>query len=246
LLPVTYDTKREVSIAEEHDEAARRVELNDPDGTNPKTNQPEVLAIDSGKHSITVSAGRNYDSLRDEATETANTLLTPELIMAGLQDPKGTAAKIVSLLIGLKDLGPIGDKIADVFSPPDEDNPVPPQIQAAMQQQQQQLQQAITLVGQLQKELKEKTGIEQMKVDADILMNARDNETRLEIEQLRVGASNMQTELELRLKAVEQSWARLHESELAPDPGEGSLGLHPDQPPTPEEMGNVPRETGVV
>jgi hypothetical protein len=236
LIAVTYDTAREIAIADEHDEESRNVMVNDPESIDEETGEPSNMSTDVGNHDITVSAGPNTDSLMQEASATADALIqNPQLIQMALAQPGGTAAKLLSMAIKMKELGPIGDQIAEIIAP-EKDQAIPPQVQAAVQQMQQQLEQAQAMIGHLQQELKEKTEMRKMEIDSDERMNARDNETKIEIEQLKLGVQNLTTELELRLKAIDMQWAKMHESELAPNPAEGPMGIHPDTPPAPEEI----------
>jgi hypothetical protein len=99
----------------------------------------------SDEHDVTLSTGPSYDSEREAANDYAD-LLTQNVAMVAQVSGPPAAAKLLSLAVKLKNLGPIGDEIADLLSPPQPEGGLPPQVQQAMQQlqqQNQQMQQAI-------------------------------------------------------------------------------------------------------
>jgi hypothetical protein len=91
----------------------------------------------SDEHDVTLSTGPSYDSEREAANDYAD-LLTQNVAMVAQVSGPPAAAKLLSLAVKLKNLGPIGDEIADLLSPPQPEGGLPPQIQQQMQQMQQQ------------------------------------------------------------------------------------------------------------
>jgi hypothetical protein len=112
-----------------------------------------------GQFEVTVSTGPNYQSEREEASSFADTLLQniPQL---GI--PPQIAQELLSMAVKLKNIGPIGDEIAQLLSPPDPNN-MPPQARAEIMQAQGQIQQ---LTAQL-------SGLIQEKQDKSIEMAGR-------------------------------------------------------------------------
>lgn len=145
-IPYVYDTKREVGVRMP-DESMRVVMINDPDAVNDQK-QPEVWDATTGEHSVTISTGPSFESQRDEASAFVDTVLANLEAIAQLLPP-GAAAKLMALGIKLKTLGPIGDEMADVISPP-QDQQVQ---QQAMAQGQAQLQQSQKVIQEMQAEL---------------------------------------------------------------------------------------------
>jgi hypothetical protein len=123
-IPYVYDTKREVGIRKA-DESHDIVMINDPDRVNDQ-GQPEPMDAVSGEHAVTISTGPSSESQRDEASQFVDTIMANVEAMANLLPP-GAAAKLIALSIKLKQIGPIGDEMAEVISPP--------QDQQAQQQQ---------------------------------------------------------------------------------------------------------------
>lgn len=175
-IPYVYDTGREVGIRKA-DGTHKVIKINDPDAIGDQ-GQPEVYDTVSGEHSVTISTGPSFESQRMEASNFVDTLMGSIEAMAQLMPP-GAAAKIISLGVKLKELGPIGDQMADTISPPQDAQAQ----QQAIAQGQQQLQMAQQQLVEMQKELQklqlEKAGkviqgetqkqLQQMKNDIDVL-----------------------------------------------------------------------------
>jgi len=232
-IPVVYDTEREISISG-NDDKPKTIQLNNPAAVD-KNGQPAVYLTDEGDHDVTLSVGPSYDSERDAANEFSDTLVNnPQLVTLALQSPQSTSAKLLAQAIRLKDLGPVGDAMADTIDPPQDGPPIPPQVQQAVQQMQQKLQQAMAMVGTLQQELKEKTNIAMLEMQNKRVIAADKNRTDLVIQMLKDGVANAGVVLQAELERIENSWQMLHESELAPTPSVGPQGIHP-VPPPPQE-----------
>lgn len=148
--PFIYDTKRDIAIREA-DETHRTVRINDPefeetddDGNKIKTHYDAK----TGDHGVTVSVGPSSDSQRDEASQYADMIAGNIQAIAPLLPP-GAAAKLLALSIRLKQLGPLGDEMADTISPPADKTAQDQQ----MAQGQQQLQQSQQVIAQMQTEI---------------------------------------------------------------------------------------------
>lgn len=245
LIPVVYDTERQVSIIG-NDEKAKVITLNAQPGTNaeygkmqPGQPPPAVeYPTDEGDHDLTISVGPSYDSQRQEGNEFAKSIAqTPQIAAAAIQQPGGPAAKLFANSTRLMDLGPIGDEIANIFDPPQQQGPDPQQMQQALQQKDQQLQQATALVGHLTQELKEKTEIAKMEMANKRAMNADTVAGNILIAKLKVAAGAIDAQLQGELAAAEHRSDMLMESELAPGPDEGQQGIHPSAIPEPAAAG---------
>lgn len=88
------------------------------------------IADDKGRYQVTVSAGPSHESQREEGSEFADTLMQN---LKNLPLTPQQAAQILALVIRLKQLGPLGDQMADIISPQN--------ASAQMQQQMAQMQQ---------------------------------------------------------------------------------------------------------
>lgn len=244
LIPVVYDTERQVSIIG-NDEKSKVITLNAQPGTNQEYSkqqgeQPAVeYPTDEGDHELTISVGPSRDSQRQDENDLADSLVqNPAVIQAAIAQPQSTAAKLTAMAIKLKNIGPLGDAMADIIDPEaQQQQEIPPQVQQAIQQQAQQLQQATALVGHLQQELKEKTEIRKMELENERVIHADDNRTKIQVALITKGTAAIDAQLQAELQAVEKRWDMLHESELAPGPDEGQRGIHPSAIPEPAATG---------
>lgn len=150
LIPHYYDTARDVTVRKA-DDTAQQVRINDPQSPDPEAQQP--LLTTQGEHDVTIATGPSYDSEREAASDFADLLL---------QQPQ-VFALVAPLVIKLKNLGPIGDQIAEILTVM-----APPPVQAILNkgknaqgpdaaQLQQQLAEAIQMVETLKGELDAKT-----------------------------------------------------------------------------------------
>lgn len=95
------------------------------------------IADDQGRYQVTISSGPSHESQREEGSEFADTLMQ-NLKELPLTPPQ--AAQILALVIRLKQLGPLGDQMADIISPQNASSQMQQQM-GQMQQQAQQMQQ---------------------------------------------------------------------------------------------------------
>lgn len=209
-IPVVYDTEREVSIRKP-DDTHQVVRINtDQPYPDPKTQEMVHYPIVEGDHDITISAGPSSDSQREAADEFLERLIGN---LQGLPIAPPQAAKLLALAIQMRQLGPKGDEMAEIISPSDnQQQQIPPQLQAAMAQMQQHLQALNAYAQQVEKE---KEALQQ-KLDAHVV----DNEYKLKIEQMKIEAGITQAEintkaqsLEERLKFVEDMFAKLTDNQ---------------------------------
>jgi hypothetical protein len=110
-----------------------------PKGVQPTTPlQPGEEPFDptAGEFDVTISSGPSYQSQREAASEFADLVVQQ---VDKLPIPPPAKAKLVSMSIKLKNIGPLGDEMAEIIDPP-QDQPIPPQFQAQIAQMQQELQ----------------------------------------------------------------------------------------------------------
>ena len=166
LLPTVYDAARTTAL-QKRDGTVQVVPINQPiykPDAAPDA-KPEVLDMTAGNHGVTISTGPSYQSEREEATDFAAQIASPDMLVAALSgNPK--AAKIVALAIKLRNGGPIMDQIADVIDPENPEGPGgQPMDPAALMQQVQQLQQAVMQLQQLAN--KEAAATERVQIQVD-------------------------------------------------------------------------------
>jgi hypothetical protein len=187
LVPVIYDTARTVPVLKK-DGTHSIMRINDQPYSvqNPKEEHLQILDEDGepvGEYGTAISTQPNYKSQRDEASSFVDLLLQN---LQQLPVPPNVAQQILALAIRLKDIGPIGEKIAELLTPPNPDQ-IPPQAQAAIAQ-------AQGMVQQLQQELAKLT----MERDAKVL----DHKARLELEQMKQQTERVKLNLEFALQKL--------------------------------------------
>ena len=142
------------------------------------------IADDQGRYQVTISAGPSHESQREEGSEFADTLM--QSLQTLPLNPQ-QATQILALVVRLKQLGPIGDQIADIISPQNANAQMQSQL-AQMQQQGQQMQQQMAetqaLVQKLMLERQGKVIEGQFKMaEAD-----KDRETKIAIAEIQTKA----------------------------------------------------------
>ncbi len=195
-IPVTYDTPREVAIRLP-DDTHKVVHISDSPQFNPETQQEEQYQIGEGQHDITIGTGPSDASQREAADNFLDTLIAN---LANLPVAPPQAAKLLSLAIQMKQLGPKGDEMAEIISPSDKGQPqIPPQLQQAVAQMQQQMQALDAYAKQKEAEVQEL----QQKLDAKVV----DNEYRLKIETLKIEADIAKAEIATKAQSIEERMA---------------------------------------
>lgn len=175
VLDVFYDTARDVTVRNGQD-VASQVRINDP------TAPDGMKWLGPGyDHDVTLSTGPSFDSEREQANEFADTLIQsiPTLLpIVG----NAVCAKLLSLSIKLKNLGPLGDEMAELLAPPDPGQQDPAQLAQMLQGLQQENQQ-----------LKLQQAVEYAKNQAMLQKTDKDNIAKIEIEHLKAQADQQKT-----------------------------------------------------
>lgn len=121
-----------------------------------------------GQFEVTISDGPSYESQREEASEFADTMFKTIAPLAQVLPPQ-TISKFLALVVKLRNIGVIGDEIADLLNPED-------QSAAQLQQAQQQLAMAQQASAEMQAELQ--------KLRLERAGKVIDNEYKLQLKQL--------------------------------------------------------------
>lgn len=209
-IPATYGREdRQVGVRLP-DGSSKVVRLNTPQPyLDAKTQQQEQHPVAAGQHDITISAGPSSDSTRQAADDFLNILISN---LGNLPVAPPQAAKLLSLAIQTKQLGPKGDEMAEIISPTQDQPPIPPQVQAAMQQAQQENQALHAYAQQQEKQVQDL----QQKLDAHVV----DNEYKIRIEQMKIEADLAKAEITTksqnlveRDQFVRDMWQKMAEAE---------------------------------
>lgn len=189
LMDKIIDNKRETGIRDAKG-TAKMVPVNDP--TN-----PDAIST-AGKYSVTVSTGPATASTQQAATDFVDSLVQNVQSIAQIAGPK-VAAAILGLGVKLKQLGPLGDEIADIITPAEykgdgQPAPIPPELQQQMAQMQQENAQLKALADKNQTDL-HKTQIQEAAENARTQAN---NETKLAVAELGAKVDRLSLFLEER------------------------------------------------
>jgi hypothetical protein len=198
-----YDTKRDVGIRTASDEH-KVVRINEA-FTDPKTGETYHYRIGEGNHSVTITTGPSTQSQRDAASEFADALTGNPAIMPRIGD----------LAVKLKNLGPIGDEIAERLVPPDvaaqkgqQGPPLPPQAQQLMSQQKQQLMAQAQLIAELKQQLDAKLPDIQSKQAIAAMQEETKRlaiQSQIRIAELQAGVQSSVAKLEAQVGAIQHA-----------------------------------------
>jgi hypothetical protein len=149
------------------------------------------IADDKGRYQVTISSGPSHESQREEGSEFVDTVVSN---LKDLPQPGTPAAKILALGIRIKQLGPLGDQMADILDPPNQgaqQQQQMAQLQATQQQQGQQLAEAQALIQKLMLERQGKViehqgkmQIAQMDMATRLTEADKDRETKLAVAEI--------------------------------------------------------------
>ena len=120
LMDKTLDTDREVPIRRQ-DDSAEVVRINSA--------QPDSVST-KGTYRVTISTGPASDSQREEGATFVDAMVSNLAVVAQMAGPQ-VALQVLAKSIKLKQLGPIGDEIADLLAPKrlgQDGKPLPPEV----------------------------------------------------------------------------------------------------------------------
>lgn len=212
LLEVIYDTARDVGLRDSKgNHRVRRIneEASDDHGN------PYHYKVGAEKHVVTISVGPAYESERAAAKAFASKLAEiPEVF-----------AKIGFLLVRLQNLGPIGDEISALLTPPDYQPPDgqanPKMLQSQVRQMQQLMDEMKKRIDELEAEKQAKTvefqgkkEIEEIRAQIEVYKTNLDAFTKQE----KISSDENLAAMEKNLSAVIQREMAHLAASLAPKP----------------------------
>lgn len=212
-VPVVYDTERELGLVMD-DETRKVVRINTP---GPDENGEHYLVVDEqgnpvGNHGVTISTGPSYQSQKDAADDFVD-VMVGQLKNLPLAPPQ--MQKILSLGIKLKNLGPLGDQMAEIVDPQDQDENSPEAMQQQLQvlgQQHQQLTQALNNAMQVieTKQVEKQAEIEKTKIVEASRFNIE--KMKIEADILKAQITTKAQETQTRDEMTKEVWSELHGS----------------------------------
>lgn len=191
LLPKIHDNAQNVGIRKP-DDKAEIVRINDPQ-------DPEAIST-QGDYQVTVSTGPAVDSEREAGSEFADLMVQNIGTIAQVAGPPSAAA-IMAKAVRLKNLGAIGDQLAELIEPPtlknpDGSKPDAAQLEKLLQQAQGQMQQMQQALQQQQQVI----ATDQVKAERDVALNAQKQQSEDQREQARLQAEQQVKIAELASK----------------------------------------------
>lgn len=178
-----YDSLREIGIRTP-DGTSEVITINDPqsqvDGYEPN----DLNFAEHGEHEVTISTGPNFDSERERADDFTESLVKSNVVLQ-IAGPE-VAAAVLAKSIKLMSLGVIGDEIADLILPAkykkDAQQPDPQALMQQIQEADQMMQQAQAKIAELEQQI----ATDAAKQQADTERAAMNNETKKQIESIKL------------------------------------------------------------
>ena len=172
--------------------------------------EAEQFFAHRGKFEVSIGDGPSYQSQREEGAAFADKIWE---IAAKMGLPPQITMKLLALATRLKNVGALGDEIAELLSPPDQNN-LPPQAQAAVAQLQGQLQQAMAEIQKLRMEklgkvveMQGKAALADKEFVTRMSEADKDRETKLAVAEITTKAQSISE----RVAAVEDLMKQFHE-----------------------------------
>jgi len=197
LFDQVYDTERTLSVIRpDGTSVLTRINAQPPapgQAQPPETPEMETLLSIKGHHAVTISVGPSDDSEREAGTDyTSSIVSSPEILqMAGPQK----AMKLLALVTKLRNLGPYGDAIAEIFDPSQAGTgmkDIPPQAQEMLQQAKQLMEALKQENDQLKQAMQTKQVEQQGKLEqiaaqgkVDSSLSAQSDLTKIQIEEMK-------------------------------------------------------------
>src|SRR5262249_16554449 len=203
-IPVVYDTEREMGL-HKPDDSRKVVTINTEAFYQNDKGEEEHYPIGEGDHDVTISTGPSYQSQREAVGDFLDTLIA-NLHQLPIAPP--AAAKILSMAVQMKGLGPKGDQMAEIISPTEGDQSQ--QLAGLQQQVQQQGQMMAEAQAKLQELVIEKQG---RVIDNEYKLKLEDIRTQTELAKAEITtkAQNLQERLAFVEQFIQQQHQQAHE-----------------------------------
>lgn len=204
-IPLYYDTARETSIRDAKDQP-QIVTINRPGAKNPE-GFGDLIDAARGEHDVTISVGPKKDSERDAASDFADQVISNPQLAQVVGPQKMT--ELIASAIRLKNLGPIGNEMADTISPKEKDKVDPRQVQqhvGELEAQLQKLQQIATEQAKVIQTDQVKGGVQvklkMLELDFQRWKTIADNATKLHAARISAAKETATSVLEAQEEAI--------------------------------------------
>lgn len=172
--------------------------------------EADLFFAHRGQFEVSIGDGPSYQSQREAAAEFSDQVWE---LAAKLGLPPQVTMKLLSLATRMRNLGALGDEIAELLSPPDPQN-LPPQAQAAIAQLKGQLQQAMAEIQQLRLEkmgkvveMQGKSALADKEFVTRMTEADKDRETKIAVAEITTKAQSISE----RVAAVEDLMKQFHD-----------------------------------
>lgn len=201
-IPVTYDADDREMWLHQEGKPRRRVILN---ATEPDQDGNQNKVSDEEDHDVTIGTAPSAASQEQAASDFLDLLVSN---LAQIPQPGTPQSKLLSLAIKMKELGPMGDEMAEIISP-DPDQPLPAAAQQMLGQAKQQVQQIHAYAQQLEQKVQE--------LEFEKKASIVNNEYKIRIEQMQQETDVLKAEiatkaqnLSERMATFEDMWKQFH------------------------------------
>jgi hypothetical protein len=181
-----------------------------PPESSEKLPEANYFFAHRGQFEVSVGDGPNKESEREEAAEFSDQIWE---LAAKMGLPPQITMKLLALATRMRNLGALGDEIAELLSPPDQAN-LPPQAQAMIAQLKGQLQEAMGEVQQLRLEklgkvveIQGKSALADKEFATRMSEADKDRETKLAVAEITTKAQSISE----RVAAVEDLMKQFHD-----------------------------------
>lgn len=232
LIPKVYDTARAARIIGEDGEQ-KIVKLNQPTGEMGKNGKELIYQLDSGKYDVTVTTGPSYASKRQEAVSSMLevTRAVPQLMQV--------AGDLMVKNMDWPGAQEIADRLKKALPPglaedPNEKKqPIPPQVQAQMQQMGGLIEQLTAKLNEAQDQIQQK----RIELESKERIEMAKLDTQTTIELARLDAKDSIVLLQSQLAQIESRMRLLGAGQPIPDVTQDQPQDQSFEPPTDGAMG---------
>jgi hypothetical protein len=229
LITKVMDTPRQIGVRNPDESHSLMHVAPGGQGAPADADPEDVFDPTKGEFDVTISTGPSFQSQREEASQFVD-LLVQNLKNLPLQPPQ--LAALLAKAIKLKNVGPIGEEIAQIIDPQQDEQDIPPQAQQAISQLQQQMQQLNAACQHYEQKIQELEFEKKAKV--------LDNEQKLAIEKIKIEAQiamaeittkaqNVQERVEFIADMVQKLMDQSHEAQMTAAQQQHEQGLQQGQ-----------------
>lgn len=205
-----YEDNVRTVTTRKQDDTPIQVRINDQ-------NDPKSVMVAKGEHDVTISVGPAVISERAAASEFADAILGSPFLKA-IEPAK--IQQLIALAIKLKAVGPLGDEMAEIINPKQDDGEISPemvgQLKQRMQMLEQQLQQAMQEIqtGAAKEKIKAGAAFELQKLvfQKELALKVMDNAAKIRVAEITATKETVHAAFEDETEAIALAQQHAHEA----------------------------------